>query len=434
MILKPDEFSPIFSYGSIVSHKFIGNISKDRDKYRFRFELTFENGMVLKKQQSGFRTIKEANESKERLIHELLSGTYCAFDPTVKELLDYWLFHVVIKELNVAVNTQQTYCNAAYRHIIPFLKPNTKLSAATPEKLLALITSRKSDHMKKHTLHVLRLSFRYAYRKRYIKTLPAEMANEIFKKTYTFIQEKRDVTWNLDTIKMVLIRCKEDFPDIYLPVLLSLMLGTRVSETLVLKYQDIDFISKTVYISKQIGYQWDKKTLTPQKSEIETKTENGNRFVPLPDWVAEEIIVKRTWYEDMRERVPGFQDLDYICCRHDGTPYYRAYWGKQFKTLMNMCGLSAHWHDMRHVYATMLKNNSLNVKAISKFLGHARPEFTEDVYITQKEVAYDCTVLEKYWNRMQKTVVTEEEVLVIPFVQLAQKLFLTEATIPKENQ
>lgn len=125
MILKPDEFSPIFSYGSIVSHKFIGNISKDRDKYRFRFELTFENGMVLKKQQSGFRTIKEANESKERLIHELLSGTYCAFDPTVKELLDYWLFHVVIKELNVAVNTQQTYCNAAYRHIIPFLKPNT---------------------------------------------------------------------------------------------------------------------------------------------------------------------------------------------------------------------------------------------------------------------------------------------------------------------
>ena len=35
---------------------------------------------------------------------------------------------------------------------------------------------------------------------------------------------------------MVLIRCKENFPDIYLPVLLSLMLGTRVSETLVLRY------------------------------------------------------------------------------------------------------------------------------------------------------------------------------------------------------
>lgn len=59
MILKQNQFSPIFSYSSIVSHNFIGNISKDRDKYRFRFELTFENGMTLKKQQSGFRTIKE---------------------------------------------------------------------------------------------------------------------------------------------------------------------------------------------------------------------------------------------------------------------------------------------------------------------------------------------------------------------------------------
>lgn len=49
MILKPDEFSTIFSYGSIVSHNFIGNISKDRNKYRFRFELTFENGMTIKK-------------------------------------------------------------------------------------------------------------------------------------------------------------------------------------------------------------------------------------------------------------------------------------------------------------------------------------------------------------------------------------------------
>lgn len=433
MILKPDEFSTIFSYGSIVSHNFIGNISKDHNKYRFRFELTFENGMTIKKQQSGFRTIKEANESKERLIHELLSGTYCPFDPTVKELFDYWLFHVIIEEMDMAVNTHQVYCNIAYNHIIPFLKPDTKLSAVTPEKLLALVTSRKSDFMKKHTMHVLKISFQYAYRKRYIQTLPAEMANQIFKKTYTFTQKKREVSWSLDVIKMVLIRCKENFPDIYLPVLLSLMLGTRVSETLVLRYQDIDFRSKTVYISKQLGYQWDKKTLTPQKGEIETKTENGKRLVPLPDWVAEEIIAKRTWYEEMREKVSEFQDLDYICCRHDGTPYYRAYWGKEFKKLMNMCGLSATWHDMRHVYATMLKNNSLNVKAISKFLGHARPEFTEDVYITQNEVAYDCTVLEKYWNRMQKNIVTKSEVLEIPFMQFAQNMFAVETIISEEN-
>lgn len=422
MFVKPNEFSPIFSYGPIVSHNFIGGISKDRNKYRFRFELTFENGITIQKQQGGFRTLKEANENKEKLIHEILSGTYCVFNPTLKELFDYWLFYVAIKELNVAVNTQQAYCNIAYRHILPFLGENTKLSSVTPESLLKLVTSRESDCMKKRTMNVLKLVFQYAYQNRYIKTLPAKMANEIFKKTHPSNYVKRDVTWSLDTIKMVLIRCKEDFPELYLPVLLSLMLGTRISETIVLKYQDIDFMSKTVYVSKQLGYQWDSDTLLPQKGEIKTKTENGNRFVPLPDWVAEEIIVKRTWYEEMKKKVPEFQDFDYICCRHDGTPYCRTYWGKQFKILMNMCGLSAHWHDMRHVYATMLKNNQLNMKAISSFLGHAKPEFTENIYISPKEIAYDCTILEKYWNRLQKPEIVEE-IFVIPIVPFAQKIF-----------
>lgn len=73
------------------------------------------------------------------------------------------------------------------------------------------------------------------------------------------------------------------------------------------------------------------------------------------------------------------------------------------------------------------------MKAISKFLGHARPEFTEDVYITQNEVAYDCTVLEKYWNRMQKNIVTKSEVLEIPFMQFAQNMFPVETIISEEN-
>ena len=58
MFLKPDEFSPYFSYGSVISYKFVGNVSKDRNKYRFRFQLLFENGITLNKQQCGFATIR----------------------------------------------------------------------------------------------------------------------------------------------------------------------------------------------------------------------------------------------------------------------------------------------------------------------------------------------------------------------------------------
>ena len=50
-----------------------------------------------------------------------------------------------------------------------------------------------------------------------------------------------------------------------------------------------------------------------------------------------------------------------------------------------MCGLPPiHWHDLRHMYASVLKNNAVNMKAISEFLGHASPDFTEEVWKLSK--------------------------------------------------
>ena len=73
-----------------------------------------------------------------------------------------------------------------------------------------------------------------------------------------------------------------------------------------------------------------------------------------------------------------------------------------FHKLTCMCGLPpVHWHDLRHMYASVLKNNSVNMKAISKFLGHASPDFTEEVYIYQEEVAYDCAILEEVWESIR---------------------------------
>lgn len=428
------ELSPYFSYGSVVSYDFLGNISKDKGKYRFRYQLVFENGMILKKQQSGFKTIKEANLEKDQLVHSLLSKNYCPFDFTIKDFMEYWVFKVIIEEEKLSFNTQQYYCSAIYRHILPVLGENKKLSAITPEQLLKVLETCKTIPLQKKILRTLRSSFQYAFKKGYIKTKPAEMAAVIFLKSHNLTEQKRDVEWSVETIKMVLKQCRENFSEIYLPVVFSLMLGTRISETLIIKYQDVDFLSKTVHISRQFGYEWNTETMKASKGEIKPKTQSGDRYIPLPNWVMEEIILKRDWYEKARSTVPDFQDLDYICCRQDGTPYHRSYWRRDFQKLMCMCGLSAHWHDMRHVYATMLKNNNLNVKAISKFLGHATPEFTEKVYITQKKVCYDCTILEKYWLRMKKTHVKQSPVLEIPFVRFAQDYFLQDGNLSKNKK
>lgn len=39
----------------------------------------------------------------------------------------------------------------------------------------------------------------------------------------------------------------------YMPLLLSCTLGTRISETLALKYADIDYTNKWISVTRQIG-------------------------------------------------------------------------------------------------------------------------------------------------------------------------------------
>ena len=84
--------------------------------------------------------------------------------------------------------------------------------------------------------------------------------------------------------------------------------------------------------------------------------------------------------------------------------FSRSHRGKHLHGLLAACELpDLHWHDLRHIYASTLKHSDINMKAVSEFLGHASPAFTEEVYITQKEIAYDCSILQEVWEEVKPT-------------------------------
>lgn len=83
--------------------------------------------------------------------------------------------------------------------------------------------------------------------------------------------------------KYALYICKEYFPELYMPLLLSLILGTRISETIALKYSDIDFRNKTLLLTRQLGYYIDAEDGEKKVREIDPKTANGYRLIPIPD-------------------------------------------------------------------------------------------------------------------------------------------------------
>lgn len=413
------KINPTFFYGPILSYKFHGGISLDKGKYRFRFSLTFKSGDVYSTQKSGYCTPREAERGKELLIAALERKEYVPFEYTVKEFFDYWLYHHMIVEKEIVYNTYQTYRNVLYNHLLPALKGNRKLLQITIEDLEQALRKIEFPSVKDSAAKLTLQIFSFALEHNYISFNPSIAAVEHIKKELPKRKPRKVAPFTIEQIKLLLYVCRREFPDMYFPLLFSLTLGSRISETIALKYSDIDFSAETIYIQIQLGRDINddgEEDLMTQP--IKTKSKHGERGVPAPRWILDEIIVKRAWYEKQKQRNPDFRDLGYLCCHYDGKPFHRSNFGEDFHKLLSMCGLrQIVWHDLRHTYGTVLKNNSVNMKAISEFLGHYSPKFTEKVYIYQDDEIYDCSILSEVWESCRPIEESKEDVeeLFIPF-------------------
>ena len=144
-IEKPD-INPKLTYGEIVSWEFRPSITPQRDKYCFRFKLTFENGHIEPMQVGGFTTKAEAHNVKELTIAALHKREYVPFPKiTLKEFYDYWLYYYMIDVRKIAYPTLINYRNIIYNYIIPKLGADEKMINIDRSKIIEALQTLKSD-------------------------------------------------------------------------------------------------------------------------------------------------------------------------------------------------------------------------------------------------------------------------------------------------
>ena len=207
-------------------------------------------------------------------------------------------------------------------------------------------------------------------------------------------------TLSLEQTK-TLINASKNTP-IYLQILFALLMGLRKQEINGLKYSDIDYVNRKLYIQRQLGVdpkkkkeECEKKTYT--KQEIELKTLNSKRELDIPDMLFEAILEERAKYEANRRRRINdkhtpFTDLDYICCSTYGRPRSKGFHWKYYNKLIEENNLpKIRFHDLRHTYTTLLLNNNYNLKAISEILGHASTIVTVSNYYDKNKIVIDCS-------------------------------------------
>lgn len=403
-IVKPT-INESFFYGDIISWELSQSIMKDTGKYFYKIKLYFSSGKAVMIRKTGFIKKKDAAKSRDNTASQLGERTFIPFSYKVKEFYDFWLYYHMIDNVHIAYGTFMSYRNIIYNYILPVMA-DRKLESIERKDLIDLLAQFKSSSLVKSAYCVILGSFRYAKEHAFICVDPSASAVSFDKRVRK--KERQDSIKKGESCKKssftipdpseiakLLLCCQKEYPQMFMPLLLAFTTGLRISETLALKYDDIDYTNKILHVSRQIGRKITNDGIydgTGSVQECRTKTEGSVRSVPLPDFVIEEVVLSRARYEKHRKRCHYFNDLGYICYRDDGYPFHRSSFNSSFNSLLGECDVQKfRWHDIRHIYATVLKNNSVSLKAISSALGHTRMDTTENVYIEKRNDIADCS-------------------------------------------
>lgn len=150
--------------------------------------------------------------------------------------------------------------------------------------------------------------------------------------------------------------------------LVSLLTGLRKGEILALKWSDIDFEENTIEVTKSVEH------INNRPRIKSTKTEAGNRFVPLLKILRSKLL-------------PQKGKPDHYIFSDDGgkTPLYKQRYNRLWELYAKEVGITCTSHRLRHSYATIAVEEDVKPKDLQNALGHADISTTMNIYAAARK-------------------------------------------------
>ena len=169
---------------------------------------------------------------------------------------------------------------------------------------------------------------------------------------------------------------------IKIPVLLASYYGLRRSEVLGLKWNSVDFETKSIIIRHTVS-----QTKINNKLQIiakdKTKNKSSYRSLPLIPEI-EHILLEELERQSKDKEIFGneYKNKDgYICVNNDGSLLKPDYVSHKFHQIIKDNNLkNVRFHDLRHSCASLLLHNKVQMKDIQAWLGHSNYSTTADLY------------------------------------------------------
>ncbi len=362
-----------------------GNIRKRKDgrwEGRYTAGINPENGKqifknVLSKTQAEVKEkLKKALADSQRL--DLAKrGKY-----TVGTWMDVWFENVA--KIKVRPSSHQTYKGYIDNHIKPNIGniPLEKLTTMDLQKFYRkLLTKGRVERIEskdqpkglsaktvRNVNQVISSAMDFAIAQKIISENPCKAV------ALPKIEHKEMQTIPAEQLQAFLTEAKAT--GVYEMYYIELATGLRRGELLGLKWEDIDMKQGIIRVRRQVS------RIDGKIVEAPLKTKNSYRTVTISPQAIEVLKQQKAKTNDQ-----------YVFPSPNGGPISPDSVNNMLKRVLERAGIpKVRFHDLRHTFATLALQNGVDIKTVSRMLGHFSAGFTLDTYAhvttsAQKEAA-----------------------------------------------